>query len=168
MRLRNRSASEVERLYRDYEPALLLFARSICGEHGRAQDAVHQVFLKIMDRADLRTIGNLKAYLFASVRNELLNESKTVQRMVTLDDDLWFEPPHRDFVAEANLRSALAGLPDEQRQVVVLHVWGELAFAEIAEVLGMNANTVASRYRYALAKLREAMSAKELPGGTQR
>jgi len=42
-----------------------------------------------------------------------------------------------------------------------LHVWGELTFSQIAEVLAISANTVASRYRYALARLREAMCAKE-------
>jgi RNA polymerase sigma-70 factor (ECF subfamily) len=44
---------------------------------------------------------------------------------------------------------------------VVLHVWGQLTFSQIGDLLGVSSNTAASRYRYALAKLRDEMSAKE-------
>jgi DNA-directed RNA polymerase specialized sigma24 family protein len=46
-----------------------------------------------------------------------------------------------------------------QREVVVLHVWGDLTFSEIADTLSISANTAASRYRYALGKLREVLKA---------
>jgi RNA polymerase sigma factor (sigma-70 family) len=55
----------------------------------------------------------------------------------------------------------LSVLPVDQRETVVLHTWGELTFSQIAEVLEISANTAASRYRYALTKLREAMCAEE-------
>ena len=55
----------------------------------------------------------------------------------------------------------LPPLPEDQRQVVVLHVWGEFTFSQTAEVLGISSNTAASRYRYALANLRELMLPKE-------
>jgi RNA polymerase sigma-70 factor (ECF subfamily) len=66
----------------------------------------------------------------------------------------------RDYAAESNLRQSLIALPEDQRQVVVLHVWGELTFSEIADVLNVSPNTAASRYRYALAKLRDSMRGK--------
>jgi RNA polymerase sigma-70 factor (ECF subfamily) len=78
---------------------------------------------------------------------------------------LWYEPPNRDYAAELNLRRALQALPEDQRQVVVLHVWGELTLSQVAEVIGISANTAASRYRYALTKLRDAMSVKENSNG---
>jgi DNA-directed RNA polymerase specialized sigma24 family protein len=96
------------------------------------------------------------------VRNAILNDSKVRQRNVAFDPELcWFDPPARDFAGELNLRRALLGLPDDQREVTILHVWGELTFSQIGEVLAVSSNTVASRYRYALAKLRELMCAKE-------
>jgi RNA polymerase sigma-70 factor (ECF subfamily) len=52
-------------------------------------------------------------------------------------------------------------LPEEQRQVLVLHLWGGLSFEEIASTLAVSANTAASRYRYALQKLRAAMQPKD-------
>lgn len=154
-------------LYCKHGPALLLFAISIAGEKSRAQDAVHQVFLKMIESGMLTRAADAKAYLFASVRNALLNDVKVRQRHVPLesvlldDEAAWFSPPDRDYAAELSLRRALAVLPDDQREVIVLHIWGELTFAQIAEVLEISANTAASRYRYALAKLREAMCSKE-------
>lgn len=153
---------EIELLYREHSSALLLFATAVAGERSRAQDAVHQVFLKLLQARDLQHVRDIKAYLFTCVRNSILNDIKGHQRDSLLEDTtVWFEPPNRDYSGEQNLRRALLALPDDQRQAVVLHVWGDLTFAQIAEVLGINASTAASRYRYALAKLRELMSSKE-------
>jgi RNA polymerase sigma-70 factor, ECF subfamily len=158
----DQSMPPIEGLYRQYGGALLLFAISICGESSQAQDAVHQVFLKLIETDRFENALNPKAYLFASVRNFLLNDRKVRLRNVPIDPDrIWFEPPDRDYAAELNLRRALQSLPDDQRQVVALHIWGELTFAQVAEILGISANTAASRYRYALTKLREAMLLKE-------
>lgn len=157
------SRTEIEQLYRQHGPALLLFATSITGERSRAQDAIHQTFLKLLEDEKLRQATNVKAYLFACVRNAALNDARVHGRNVELANEelAWFDPPSRDYAKEASLRRALMELPDDQRQVTVLHIWGELTFAQIAELLSISANTAASRYRYALARLREAMSAKE-------
>lgn len=162
----DRSFPQLEDLYRLYGGPLLLFALSVCGESSRAQDAVHQVFLKLMETGSIQNALDPKAYLFASVRNVLFNETKFRKRNVPLEPDtIWFVPPDRDYAAELHLRGALRSLPDDQRQVVVLHVWGELTFSQVAEVLKISANTAASRYRYALTKLRDAMLVKEDPNG---
>jgi RNA polymerase sigma-70 factor (ECF subfamily) len=159
----DQSMPRIEGLYRQYGGPLQLFAISICGDSSRAQDAVHQVFFKLIETDGLVDKAiDPKSYLFASVRNVLLNDQKFRQRNVSIDpDQLWFTPPDRDHAAEQNLRRALLTLPDDQRQVVVLHIWGELTFSQVAEILSVSANTAASRYRYALAKLRDAMSIKE-------
>jgi RNA polymerase sigma-70 factor (ECF subfamily) len=156
-------AAEIESLYRQHGAALLLFAAAITGEHSRAQDALHQVFLKLIEDGNLRHALDKKAYLFACVRNAVLNEAKVRNRHTPLDPDsarsasVWFTPPDRDYAAERNLRHALSILPDDQREVIVLHIWAELTFAQIADMLEISANTAASRYRYALAKLRQTM-----------
>jgi RNA polymerase sigma-70 factor, ECF subfamily len=154
---------EIERLYHEHGPALLLFATAVGGERSRAQDAVQQVFLKLIEDTNLRQVANKKAYLFACVRNAVLNDARRLQRSVALDPDSpWFKAPQddsakKDPAEELALRRALVALPDDQRQIVVLHLWGELTFLEMAALLGLSPNTAASRYRYALAKLRESM-----------
>lgn len=52
------------------------------------------------------------------------------------------------------LQSALAELPEDQREVIVLHIWAKMSFEEIASALEISPNTAASRYRYGLSKLR--------------
>jgi len=158
-------ATEIELSYRRYGPALLLFAEGLAGERSRAQDVVHQVFLKLLETGRLHDTLDAKAYLFRCVRNAVLNDRKARQRDVVLDPECaWFEPPNRDYAAELALRRALWSLPEDQRvqrEVTILHIGGEFTFSQIAEVLRISANTAASRYRYALAKLREAMRAEE-------
>ena len=154
--------AEIEFLYRQHGPALLLFAQGVTGERSRAQDAVHQVFLKLIEKGSLSRVSDKKAYLFACVRNAALNEGKRRDRNAPLEpDSAWFSPPDRDYAGERNLRCALGALPSDQRQVMVLHIWGELTFSQISDLLDVSSNTVASRYRYALAKLRDSMFAKE-------
>jgi RNA polymerase sigma factor (sigma-70 family) len=156
------SAHGIEALYRQQGAALLLFATAIMGDRGRAQDVVHQVFLNLMENGSLNRAHDRKAYLFACVRNAILNEQKLGGRQTPLDSETaWFSPPERDYAGEQNLRRALGALPDAQREVVVLHIWGELTFLQIGDLLGVSANTAASRYRYALGNLRDAMSTKK-------
>lgn len=157
-----RNNAEIEALFRQHGATLLLFASAISADRSRAQDAVHQVFLKAIENGSVSRAINKKAYLFACVRNAVLNDAKVQHRNMPLDvDSAWFSPPDRDYAGEQNLRRALGELPDDQREVIVLHVWGELTFSEIADLLGVSSNTAASRYRYALAKLRGSMLAKE-------
>lgn len=159
-----RNTDEIEDLYCQHGAALLLFAGSISGDRGRAQDVLHQVFLKLIESGSLDQTVDKKAYLFSCVRNAVLNDHKRQNRNTPLEvEACWFTPPDRDYAGEQHLRRALSAMRDDQREVVVLHVWGELTFAQIAELVGISANTAASRYRYALEKLRSAMLAKEKP-----
>jgi RNA polymerase sigma-70 factor, ECF subfamily len=156
------AVAEIEALYRQHGPALLLFATAMAGERSRAQDAVHQVFLKMIEDGNLQRASNKKAYLFACVRNALLNEARLRARTVALDaEPAWFNSPGQDPAEELNLRRALIELPDDQRQIIVLHIWGDMTFLEVAELLEISPHTAASRYRYGLAKLRESLSGKE-------
>ncbi len=151
---------EIERWYREHGAALLLFGTTLTGDRTRAQDALHQVFLRLIERRGLQPVSDIRTYLFTALRNTLLNDSRYRARDVPLapnDAEPWFAPSG-DYVQELGLRQALARLPDEQREVAVLHIWGGLTFAQAAQVLAVNANTAAARYRYALAKLREILS----------
>lgn len=156
------TSDEIESLYRQHGSALVLFATSLLGNRTVAQDVVHQVFLRLIENNGLGPAEDKKAYVFASVRNAVLNERKFQQRSAPLDPDSdWFVSPTHDHAEELDLRRALWSLPEDQREVIVLHLWGDLTFAQIGNTTGISANTAASRYRYALSKLREAMFTKE-------
>ena len=68
---------------------------------------------------------------------------------------MWLESPDGSRETSLALQSALRMLPGEQREIVVLRIWGALTFEEAAAVIGISPNTAASRYRYGIAKLKE-------------
>jgi DNA-directed RNA polymerase specialized sigma24 family protein len=57
----------------------------------------------------------------------------------------------------------MGGLPDEQREIIVLHLQGRLPFREIAGLREMSINTAMSRYRYGLEKIRAALNGELEP-----
>ncbi len=120
----------------------------------RAQDLTQEAFLALVDRgAAVVKIDNVAAYLFSIARN-LASRYLRRRRPAYNPRD----PSEVDSVgalANAAAREALRQLPPEQAEVVALKVWHELTFAEIGEALGISPNTAASRYRYALDKLRD-------------
>lgn len=61
------------------------------------------------------------------------------------------------------IEDALRTLPDPQRQVLVMRIWGELTFAQVADALDISPNTAASRYRYALENVRRQWREETLP-----
>src|SRR5439155_24034011 len=69
---------------------------------------------------------------------------QTVQPMFEIEDE-----------SQRALVAALDLLPAEQREVLVMKIWNDLTFAEIASALEISQNTAASRYRYALANLKK-------------
>ena len=69
-----------------------------------------------------------------------------------------FEPPIEDRERLLVVETALRRLPAEQREVLVLKIWGDLTFEQIAGQLTISPNTAASRYRYALATLRKDLT----------
>lgn len=151
--------AEVERLYADLGPVLLLYGAAITGDRARAEDALHQVFLKLLS-GKVPMPMEARPYLFRAMRNAVLNSRRAASRDVELTSASLFHSP-RGLEGQAHeLERALADLPPDQRQMVVLKVWGGLTLEEAAELAEVSPNTAASRYRYALRKLRERMVPK--------
>jgi RNA polymerase sigma-70 factor (ECF subfamily) len=105
--------------------------------------------------------------LYAAVRTCALDYRRSGERRtrreanpavdVLREDDAFFDHTVEQREDAALLESALRELPPEQREVVVLRVWGGLTFAEIATALDQSINTVTSRHRYALEALRREL-----------
>ena len=145
---------QVQRLYEVHGRALLAYACGFLGGPSDAEDVVHQVFLRLLRDGVTATLS--PGYLFRAVRNGALNDIRRRSREVDLDGVAqWLESPSGSKETALALQSALKVLPEEQREVIVLRVWGQLTFEEIAGVVDIPPNTAASRYRYGLAKLKE-------------
>jgi RNA polymerase sigma-70 factor, ECF subfamily len=146
-------------------PALLLFARRWTNCRADAEDIVQEAFVRFWRRQ--HSIEN-RALLYATVRSTALDRLRSDQRRarreaaVALDGAEHFEPCFSTAdEGQQLLAAAVERLPDEQREVVILKVWNELTFAEIATVLEISQNTAASRYRYALGALRKSLQPHE-------
>jgi RNA polymerase sigma-70 factor (ECF subfamily) len=148
-------------LYDRCGPALFRVAAAIAGSREEAEDAVQDVFVGLVRAGErLRGVRNLRAYLFASVRRAAVRRSRCVRPAALTAADVpdtaaWHD--NGDVETADRLERALASLPAAQREVVALHVDGGLTFDECGEALGVSPNTAASRYRYALEKLRDAL-----------
>jgi RNA polymerase sigma-70 factor, ECF subfamily len=151
------SRADIERLYEQHGRVLLAYACSFVHSVAEGEDIVHQVFTRLL-RGDVVITGPALAYLCRAVRNTALNQRRTRHRETALDDEVrWLEAPAGLEEAALAIERSMVQLPVEQREVVILHIWGGLTFSEIADTLAISANTAASRYRYALGKLREAL-----------
>ena len=153
----NASRADVERLYEQHGRVLLAYACSFVHSVAEGEDIVQQVFTRLL-RGDLVITGLPLAYLCRAIRNTALNQRRTWRRETALDDEVgWLEAPAGLEESALAIERSMTRLPVEQREVVVLHVWGGLTFSEIGDTLAISANTAASRYRYALGKLREVL-----------
>lgn len=149
---------DLRRLYEQLGPPLLAYARSIQRDLAEAEDAVHQVFLNLM-RPEAVLPHEPRPYLFRAVRNACLNRRRTTARDTDAEERRAFLAPDGLDGLTVDLERALDALPADQREVVVLRVWGEMTLDECARLLEIPLNTVASRYRYGLAKLRQRFGA---------
>ena len=151
------SADEIKQLYNRHGAALLLYARGFVPDASAAEDLVHGVFLNL-----LRTRPKVReapaAYLYRAVKNAALNAQRNRAREAPMPDrEIWFTHRGGDHEATLALQAALAELPQEQREAVVMRIWSGMTLEEVAQATDVPLNTAASRYRYALEKLRERL-----------
>jgi RNA polymerase sigma-70 factor (ECF subfamily) len=149
-------------LYDRLAPTLFHVAGLLLGSRPDAEDAVQEVFVGLMrSRRSLLQVENLRAYVFAALRSVAGRIAAARKKERRAAQDLGEVPAPQgralDLEQEVRLERALRALPPEQRELIALKVDAGLTFAEIASCLGISPNTAASRYRYALEKLRAAL-----------
>jgi len=132
---------------------------------GLAEDAMHQVFVKLLNqqRGGADEVASWEGYLARAVRNECYRVMKRRNR-----------PPARlpsegqileaadatggDEQERQKLERALSQLGAEQREVIQLKVYEGMTFRQVAQAIGISVNTAASRYRYAIDRLRNCLA----------
>ncbi len=141
------------------------YALSILGSSHDAEDVMQELFVSIAThRAQVASAANLAGYLVGMARNQALQcLRRRPRREHPLGDaiEVLVAAPGcvNDDDRTRALAAALLSLPLEQREVVALKIDEDRTFAEIGELLGVSINTVASRYRYAMEKLRAQLGA---------
>jgi RNA polymerase sigma-70 factor (ECF subfamily) len=165
------STAALARIYQKYANTLLTLAMALLNDASTAEDVVHDVFVRFAQSSGrFRLGGSLKSYLTTC----LVNRARDVirhqnQRTVSyLDKTIEIQSPDSDPVEtiigdelanQAN--EALARLPYEQREVIILYIKTDMSLKQIAELQEVPMRTVQGRYRRGLEKLRKTL-AKEV------
>ena len=160
----------LRRIYEKYKDDLVTLAAALLYSVSAAEDVVHDVFVCFINSSgNFKLTGSLKGYLATCVANNARNRCKAERRhqSVGLDE---VGPILSDSSAPAysvifgeelrRLNWALAQLPYEQREVLLLHLHSGIKFKAIAKSQGVSINTVQGRYRYGLDKLRSLLDSE--------
>ena len=162
-------ASDATRWLTEQAPRLILFARQWVPCHADAEDVFHTAFVRFWQQRD--RVRDPVAYLYTCVRSTALNwlrqRSRQVKHEQSANANSIFAASARTdselrdgagqlVQAEIDqaIQAALSKLDHEQREVVVMRVWGELSFPQIGEVLEISSSTADTRYRTGLKILR--------------
>ncbi|MEJ2704150.1 MAG: sigma-70 family RNA polymerase sigma factor [Sedimentisphaerales bacterium] len=163
LRCQRGSQQALARIYEKYKTDLLVLAMALLNEAGAAEDVVHDVFLAFAQAVErFRLTGSLRSYLLTCVANRARNVNKARGRRSVEPAPAEPARPDSDGPPESiicneqlqQLSDAMAQLPYEQREVIMLRFRAAMTFKAIAKSLGISVNTAKSRYRYGMDKLR--------------
>jgi RNA polymerase sigma-70 factor (ECF subfamily) len=143
--------------------SLRAYAISLTRDVHRAEDLVQETVLKAISKQEMFEAGtNLQAWLFTIQRNLFFSASRMKQREVE-DTDGGFAatmisiPDQEDRLTIQDLHAALAKLPREQREALLLVGAEGLSYEDTAEALGAKVGTIKSRINRARTRLAELM-----------
>jgi RNA polymerase sigma-70 factor (ECF subfamily) len=159
----DRWTEELAALYDTYGAALYGYLLVLLGSPEEAEDVLQELFARLLSKGrKLARLRNAEAYLFRSARNEAFSRlrrrrvrergQEVLKETARLLDAVAGNEVSPDELERVN--SAMQQLPPEQREVIVLKFFHGMTFGEIGKVAGISPNTAASRYRYALDKLK--------------
>ena len=167
---------KLELLFERHHRSLYHYFLHLTGNSAASEDLVQEVFFRILKyRRTYRTETSFRAWMFQIGRNAYLDQTGRQKGEVALPDDGPEPgspelPPDRELEAKQEaelLRRALAALPDEKREVIVMSRFLELKYEEIASILKIEVGTVKVRVYRALRELGDrffALRGERAPG----
>jgi RNA polymerase sigma-70 factor (ECF subfamily) len=157
-----------EALYEAKAAELILYGRALGLSHGEAEDVLQETFMALMQMPV--PPGRLEHYCVRAYRNRARNYRRTLWRRLTREWESlrWFEREPDETAEEQAAMRALAGLPADQREVIVLKIWHSCTFEEIGGLLEISPNTAAGRYRYGVQKIKDRLKGIVYEDGMER
>ncbi len=170
-----------------HRASVFQFVFRFVGQKQRAEDVVQETWLKVVrSSADYQPKAKFTTWLYTIARNlcvDVARKENPRRHDASLDAPIGEDaegPTRGEVLADAEaspersahnrllqplLVKALKALPEEQREVFILREYQGIGFKEIAEIVGINENTVKSRMRYALESLRKQLAEAGVDGG---
>jgi len=168
-KLKHGNADALCQIYEKYKNDLHALAISLSNNRKDAEDAVHDVFVSFAQSVnEIQLTSSLKNYLLTSAANRVRNLRRNEHKITTDSDALELaaenlNQPDKLAMSREQMQQisdALAELPDEQQEVIILHIQSGLKFKQIADAQQVSINTIQSRYRYGLDKLRAVLNSE--------
>ncbi len=167
LRYKDGDVSAFETLYRRHNDALFRYLLRLCRHRDNADDIFQEVWGKIIKAADrYRPTAKFTTFLYRVAHNCFIDHIRRNKRHIhpgNFDPDNQADPADQPDIlterslARERLEIALRDLPDEQRDVFLLHEEAGLDLDQIANITDSNRETTKSRLRYAVKKLRAAV-----------
>lgn len=156
---------DFEALYRTSRDDVYAYVAGLMRDRAAAEEVTHVAFERALKRRDSFSPerGSPRGWLFGIARNAAYDELRRRGRIEPMAEPEERRPPVGDTTAETAVRqatvaTALAELPEEERELVRLKFEAGLANAEIGEVLGISESNVGTRLCRVVAKLRKTMA----------
>ena len=156
----NDTSNWCEGLYEVQAAQIVLYGRALGLTHSEAEDVLQETFIALMKQPEPEKPLH---YCLRTFRNRALNYKRGLWRRLVreLESARWFERSEGETPQERAAMQCLARLPREQREVIVLKIWHDHTFDEIARLLEESPNTIAGRYRYGLQKLKNWLKVED-------
>lgn len=156
--------AQIGQWFEAYGPRLVLYARQWVGL--AADDVVQDAFVSLIGlKAEP---DHIQAWLFRAVRNAAISRLRSRQRRKHREtavaanvSDMFVAQPD-DLLDAEEVSKLVSGLPDDQREVVVLRIWGQLTLEATAEVVDTSVATVFRRYQAGLESIRERLEGEKV------
>jgi RNA polymerase sigma factor (sigma-70 family) len=162
-KIKHGSSAALCRIYDRYKKDMLSLANALLHDINTAEDVVHDVFVSFVQSAnEFKLTGSLKGYLLTCVANLSRDRVRAKKREPQCLNDADIQASDNETPCQAvisaeqlhRLKNAIAELPYDQREVVILHLQAGKTFRQIARLQQASVSTIQSRYRYGLEKLR--------------
>ncbi|MCR5531314.1 MAG: RNA polymerase sigma factor [Lachnospiraceae bacterium] len=160
----NNEGLSFEQIYQRYVKPVFVIAFGVLKNTADAEDVTQEVFLSYLQMKEPKRIRNLKSYLLRISRNKALEQLRRREGEELTDDCSFFsetasDDTDRDLLEQVG--KELAKLPEEDRQIILLHVKVGKSFFEISKIMKISVSTVFRRYRKALDVLKTALKEGE-------
>jgi RNA polymerase sigma-70 factor (ECF subfamily) len=168
MRIIFNKTKELERIIDQHQNRLFSFAFYRTGSYEAAQDIVQNVFLKFYeDMSRIASAKNVKNYLLKTIANACTDYKRNFAKIQYVDieyftETLIDEKENSCLTEYVRIENLLKKLPEKQAEILRLKFVDDLNFVEISQIIGENVNTIKSRYKYAIEKVKKSITSKSI------
>lgn len=150
----------LESLYAEHGPHILRYLNRIVGPE-RSEDVLQDTFVQVLSYPNkLNGVVSMRAWLFRMAYNQAMNMLRKKKAMTDISLDSFTQSRSNEDPRLQSMRDAIAELPEEHREMLLLRWHDELSYEEISQVLQIPLGTVRSRLHHSLRKLRTRLEEK--------